>query len=289
MSEILITGGNGALGQAIISQLIKTNNFRVYTAGRTVVEGVHAHFPIDICDSTQMSTAFNKIKPRYVLHLAANFTGSLEEMYSVNVVAARQILDLAKSANFKTRILLTGSAAEYGAVKETENPIREDRILKPVSAYGVTKAWQTQLIGFYIALGVDVLEARIFNLAGAKISKNLFFGRITHQIEEILAGKKDTLEIGPLSAVRDYISIAEAAEQILAIMTNGVSGEIYHVASGAPLRMRDLLAQELSASNLDFSIVREAENNSNRSGYDVPAIYADVSKTQRLLNQNTTA
>lgn len=38
----------------------------------------------------------------------------------------------------------------------------------------------------------------------------------------------------------------------------------------------------LDVNKLDFSIVRESSGSSNRSCYDVPIIYADISSTQQL-------
>jgi len=46
--------------------------------------------------------------------------------------------------------------------------------------------------------------------------------------------------------------------------------------------MRDMLLRLLEKNKLDVSIVRESEELSNRSGYDVPVIYADMTKASKL-------
>ncbi len=74
------------------------------------------------------------------------------------------------------------------------------------------------------------------------------------------------------------------SRQILAIARYGKAGQVYNVASGEPVLMRDLLARILSAHGLDMSIVREAESLSNRTGYDVPVIYADMTRTNQLMS-----
>jgi nucleoside-diphosphate-sugar epimerase len=170
-------------------------------------------------------------------------------------------------------------------VHPDENPVREDRVLRPVSVYGMTKAWQTQLAGLYAARGVDVAVARVFNLEGPGMSERLFVGRLQKQIQEVLAGSRQVIELGPLDATRDYLSTAEAAEQLLAIAAYAPAGSIHHVASGVPVTMRALMERMLAASGLDAGIVRENRELSNRSGYDVPAIYADVGATMALLKQ----
>jgi len=152
---------------------------------------------------------------------------------------------------------LIGSAAEYGVVRLEENPIREDRVLNPVSIYGLTKAWQTQLAGYYASSGVDVVVARVFNLDGPRLSERLFIGRLQKQIAEVLACQKTVIELGPLTAIRDYVSTDEAADQVLAIAEHGETGRVYHVASGLPVKMRDILVRYLSIHKLDASIVHE--------------------------------
>jgi GDP-4-dehydro-6-deoxy-D-mannose reductase len=231
----------------------------------------------------QLSAAFQRADPDLVLHLAATFSGELAEICAVNVEPARHLLDLVRRSGNRARVVLIGSAAEYGVVSPGENPLREDHVLMPVSAYGVSKAWQTQLMGLYCSDGVDVICARVFNLWGPGVSDRLFAGRLRRQIDEVLAGTRGRIEVGPTNAVRDYLSTAEAAVQLMAIASRGKAGQVYHVASGIPVTVRDWMVQQLNMAGLDASLVQESPGLSNRSGYDVPEIYADVSKTRGLL------
>jgi nucleoside-diphosphate-sugar epimerase len=91
------------------------------------------------------------------------------------------------------------------------------------------------------------------------------------------------IELGSLSATRDYVTTDEAAEQLLAIAEHAASGRVYHVASGIPITMRELLNRYLIINQLDASIVRESAALTNRTGYDVPAIYAHMTNTMRLM------
>jgi nucleoside-diphosphate-sugar epimerase len=282
MKTVLVTGATGALGQAVIGRLQKDDHNRVIATSRHYRDA--NGFQLDIRDRDQLYAAVNRIQPDLVLHLVATFTADFEESYAVNVEATRHLLDGIRQSGHHTRVLVIGSAAEYGVVRPEENPIREDRLLSPVSVYGLTKAWQTQLAGLYASRGIDVVIARIFNLDGPGLSEHLFIGRLQKQIEEVLTGRKSTIELGPLSATRDYLSTDEAAEQILAIAAHGGSGQVYHVASGIPVTMRDMLSRYLAIYKLDASIVKEGAELSNHSGYDVPAIYANITSTSQLMS-----
>jgi GDP-4-dehydro-6-deoxy-D-mannose reductase len=90
--------------------------------------------------------------------------------------------------------------------------------------------------------------------------------------------------MGPMSAVRDYITFNEAAVQIEAVALHGKAGNIYHIASGRPVTVRDVLRQHLVSHGLDMTCVEEGAEHSNHAGYDVPVVFADISKTRQLLS-----
>lgn len=280
----LITGATGALGQALMKRLVANpSDLVVFAPGRS-----------DDCDTLdlrrhdQIVRTIECTRPDLIMHLAATFSSDFDEAYAINVNATQHMLKAVEDLGLSTRVVLIGSAAEYGLVSAEENPIGEDRVLRPVSIYGMTKAWQTELAYVYASRGVDVVVARLFNLIGPGLSERLFIGRLHKQIEELRRGERERIEVGSLSAVRDYISTDDAITQLLAIADYGEVGEVYHIASGEPVMMRELLARELAAHGLHESTVVEGTDLSNRRGYDVPAIYAEISKTAALLKKRET-
>jgi nucleoside-diphosphate-sugar epimerase len=283
MTTVLLTGGGGALGKRV-AESFRSRGYNVVYGSRRAVSCVSERV-LDVTDAANVSAVIHLVKPTVIVHLAATFVNDYDVAYSTNVVGAKNILSAVKESSQPIRVVLAGSAAEYGLVTPEENPVREDRILRPVSIYGLTKSWQTNYGLMCSFQGMDVVIARIFNLDGEGLSNQLFVGRINEQIQDIESGLRQRIEVGSLSAVRDYISMKDAALQLIAICERGQSGQIYHVASGQPVKMRDFLKQRLSKSGLDFSIVDEAPALSFRSGYDVPVIYADISRTIALLEE----
>lgn len=283
MKTVLITGGGGVLGNAVSRQL-RSRHFHVVCGTRRApldASGIQ----IDVTDPAQVSTAIRSVSPSVIIHLAATFENEFEAAFATNVQGARNLLAAVQESGSNARVVLAGSAAEYGLVSPEENPIREDRLLRPVSIYGLTKSWQTTWGVLCAYQGQDIVVARIFNLDGPGLAGRLFVGRIDQQIREVCAGQRQRVQVGPLSAVRDYISVDDAANQLIAIIGRGRSGQVYHVASGRPVKMRDLLAQRLATHGLDFSIVDEAASLSTHAGYDVPVVYADITRTTALLTE----
>lgn len=279
--KVLLTGSTGALGQVFANRLhANPADFIVFAPRR----GEHDD-SLDLRNRDQIARTIERTRPDLIVHLAATFSNEFDEAYAINVDATRHMLETVEASGQPVRVVLIGSAAEYGPVAPAENPIVEDRVLRPVSIYGMTKAWQTELAYVHASRGVNVVVARVFNLVGPGLSERLFIGRLYKQIEEVLRGEREKIEVGPLSAVRDYISIDDAVTQLLAIADYGEAGEVYHVASGEPVTMRELIDRELAAHGLNESIVVERADLSNRSGYDVPSIYADISRTAMLLKK----
>ncbi len=279
MTTVLVTGAGGALGRALCRHLDEQADCRVVRCGRHAGDGDLA---LDVTDERRVAEVVAMYQPARIFHLAATFEDDFELACRVNVYAARYLFEAVNTLERPCRVLVAGSAAEYGVVSPAENPVAESRVLNPVSIYGLTKAWQTQLAGYYAGQGVDVVTARIFNLDGEGLSERLFAGRVKKQIEAVLSGRQPRIELGPLNAQRDYVSLDEAVRQILLIADRGVSGRIYHVASGEAVDMKTLLEGYLAAAGLDMSIVDHGEANRYRAGYDVPVIFADMQRTRAL-------
>jgi GDP-4-dehydro-6-deoxy-D-mannose reductase len=88
--------------------------------------------------------------------------GRLRSRLAVNADSARHFSTL-RAARVADTLGANGSAAEYGIVEPSRTPSRS-HVLRPVSPYGVTKAYQTLIAGFYAHQhGVDVVVARLFN------------------------------------------------------------------------------------------------------------------------------
>ncbi|CAN5305125.1 GDP-mannose 4,6-dehydratase [soil metagenome] len=282
MNTVLVTGGLGTLGNALSTHL-RLSGYDVIQSGRNVPEGQgFAH--VDVSNFTQVCETIETFRPTVIVHLAATFENQFDSAFTINVMGAKNILTAIDKIGCVTRVVLAGSAAEYGLISPDENPIHENTMLRPVSIYGLTKSWQTNWGLMCAHQGQDVIIARIFNLDAPQLSNRLFIGRINQQIEEILLGKRSRIEIGSLSAIRDYVSLNLASQQLLAIIKYGQSGTVYHVASGQAVTMRDLLTQRLMSHNLKFDIVDEHPNHTTHTGYDIPIIYADITRTKALFS-----
>jgi nucleoside-diphosphate-sugar epimerase len=281
MKTLLITGANGALGKVLSTHLKSNKSYRVITAGRQ--QGC-TDYVFDIFDDIKLKNCLVKTQPQIIFHLVASYSKDFEESYKTNVEATKKLLDLVKAELSSARVVLIGSAAEYGIVENDDNPIKEIFRLKPVTTYGLTKSLQTMLMHFYQAQNVDVVLARIFNLYGDGISPHLLAGNLLNQLKDYKNNGITKIVTGDLSQIRDFISVEEASKQLECIALKGESGEIYHVATGVPMKAREFALKILKMKGVGEEILLEEKQPYLASSVEM--IYADMSKTENLLCNN---
>lgn len=278
----LVTGATGGFGPILVNWLQKNKPGPIWLTGRKTLP-VEGYYPCDLTDANSTKELISRIRPSVIFHMAGDFTNKYEFDYSINSLGARNIIEALLADNINARVVLIGSAAEYGIVLPHENPIKENQVLRPVSVYGLTKSFQTQL-GVYFAhnSSVEVVIARMFNLLAPGLSERLFVGRVEKQIASYLSGEAREIVVGNLDAQRDYVPVERAIEQLNMIAMRGKSGEVYHVASGKPVIMRQLLQDLLANAGISQSVVKENVGAVGRMGYDVPIVFADMTKTNNL-------
>jgi GDP-4-dehydro-6-deoxy-D-mannose reductase len=280
--RVLITGATGGVAGSVITRYASDPRNELVTCGRADRK-TDGYVRCDLSDHDAVQIMVKRIRPRLVIHLAGSFLNNLAGDVAVNALSAGWIAETLLENNDDARLVLVGSAAEYGMIMPDENPVPETHALRPVSVYGLTKAMQTQIGTFYAAArGVDVVIARLFNVYGTGLSERLFIGSAERQIECFKRGEIEHLVFGNLDSERDYISIDEAARLIMLIAERGESGSVYNVGSGQPVRMRELLKQLLAAAGISHASFKERQIDGRVAAVDLPCIYADVSRLHAL-------
>jgi GDP-4-dehydro-6-deoxy-D-mannose reductase len=279
--KVLILGANGFTGRELIRHLERSAAHEIYCAALSLPESPRS-FECDLTCAESVLSLVTTTRPAQVYHLAGRFTNDYEVDYAANVVSTKNLLDGIRKLQIDCRVLLVGSSAEYGLVEPTENPVEEEHDLNPISVYGLTKVFQTQLMRLYHTVHrMDVVLARPFNLLGRGVSPRLFVGRVQQQIESYLKGEISRIVLGNLRHRRDYISVEKAVAAYELIMNHGQAGEVYNVGSGHSIAIRELLKNMLAEHGLSMDIVDE-QLNDDSGRPDIKDLYADLSKISRL-------
>jgi GDP-4-dehydro-6-deoxy-D-mannose reductase len=280
--NVLITGALGFGGRKLNKFLSEKGSYELFTSDIHINDSANNYWCCDLLDFKGINALLLKTRPDFIYHLAGTFSNEYEKDYAANVLATKNVLDAVRNLKKECRVMLFGSAAEYGIVLKDENPIKESRALCPVSVYGLTKVYQTYLMQYYCnAFNLDIVMARPFNIFGREISSKLFVGRVYQQIQLLKNNEIEKIVLGNLDSERDYISIDDAIEHYVTIMLYGNSGEVYNVGNGVPVKTKTILKKILKEENVDESRVETAKLERDNF-YDVSQIYADMNKLQGL-------
>ncbi|MFX0071614.1 MAG: GDP-mannose 4,6-dehydratase [Candidatus Hermodarchaeota archaeon] len=272
----------GFIGKAFIDYHLAQENVveDIFTVDIISVKNKN-HFQCDATVFEKLNKIIQEVKPDEIYNFSGSFSNIFEKDYLNNVIVTKNIFDsIVLNENYNCKILINGSAAEYGFLKDINMPIKENHPLNPISSYGLTKIYQTYLaITYFLRNDVQVYIARPFNIIGYGISTNLFIGRLLEGIKNNIKNK-DKIVVGNLNNERDYLDIEDLIRAYDKIMNYGSPGEIYNIGSGISIKMQNLFDMFLKLFGIATT---EVEINKNfTSKYDVPKIIADISKLSKL-------
>lgn len=242
----LITGSSGFIGSRLVSIL--------------EAEGVDVkevkHKALGRCFDG-IDSFIRDIKPDVVFHLAGLFRSTnVYEMIEANCLYAAKLLDALKSQEIDCRIVLMGSAAEYGIVEESALPIREDQHPRPETPYGISKLSQTMIGLSFAADGMDVVIARPYNVLGVGMSEFLAISGFARQLREIKSGRiPPVLKTGNLDTRRDFISVNSCVRALIFLgSARGAAGRIVNICSGKTWQIRYIVERMIEMIGLPVHI-----------------------------------
>tara|TARA_B100001063_G_C16725284_1_gene536017 strand:+ start:449 stop:1297 length:849 start_codon:yes stop_codon:yes gene_type:complete len=280
MGKILITGASGFTGKNLFN-LLKDSDNEIFLTDNIENIDYQNYIKCDLVNEDAVLKLLNQVCPSYIYNLAGTYTNEFSIDFNSNVLAVKNILDNLIHLKINAKVLLIGSAAEYGHVSEKNNPVNENQKLLPISFYGISKVFQNNLMNYYVRKHeLNIVMARTFNIYGKGISNKLFAGRIYQMIEMYKNNQIDELRLHDLDNLRDYIHIDDTIRHYLDIMEHGNKGEVYNVGSGKPLTNYNLLKSILKEEGLNYNSLNI--DNLISENTEVRSIYADIRKLKKL-------
>lgn len=319
---ILVTGGAGFIGSALIRYLIaETDNSVVnidcltYASNMDglveVIDSPRYHFiEANICDRAAINVALKQFQPDAIMHLAAeshvdrSIEGS-DEFVQTNIVGTFNLLEATRSyysalSNTKRahfRLLHVSTDEVYGDLSD-RGKFTEQSSYAPSSPYSATKAAADHLVrAWHRTYALPILITNSSNNYGPfqHIEK-----LIPQTINNALAGKPIPIYGNGLQ-IRDWLYVEDHVTALYTVLRKGKVGETYNIGANCEKRNIDVVniiceqLEELAGNNpnslkmskgqIGFkSLINYVED---RSGHDIR--YAiDSSKLQRELDWKPT-
>jgi GDP-4-dehydro-6-deoxy-D-mannose reductase len=249
--KALVTGAGGFVGTALVGHL--------ESAGDEVVGIDHVTGP-DITDPAGVRDAVARHRPDAVYHLAAvtHIGASWDaplEVFRVNAEGTLNVLSACAAAGVG-RVLVVGSADEYGAVRPEDLPLTEEAPLRPLTPYGASKVAADSLaLQSFLGQGLPVIRVRAFNHTGATQSERFMIPGLARRIAAAERDGRKEVPVGSLEPVRDYTDVADVVVAYRLLVERGEPGEVYNVCSGVGRSVAEVADQLLALARHAIELV----------------------------------
>lgn len=260
----LITGGAGFVGQWLARAMLER---RWAVTSASIGAGNHPAIltpderaavqwlAVDVQREDELERAVEASAPDVVVHLAGvsfvpQAAGAPTQAYEVNVLGAVRLFNALarrkRAGTLDPRILVVGSATQYGRHEPSEMPLREEAEQRPVTVYAATKAAQEiAALQAYRAEGLQVICTRSFNHSGPGHDARFLLPALVERGLELRRTGGHALQLGDARAVRDYLHVSDVVRAYLLLVERGTAGEVYNVCSGEGVSARELAADVL--------------------------------------------
>jgi GDP-4-dehydro-6-deoxy-D-mannose reductase len=286
--KVLITGVGGFVGGHVVdflaAQRPAVEVFGIVRRGGS--DALRARgatlFTADLEDGPATDAVVDQVRPDRILHLAGQ--SSVHRSWEnpaatlrANVHGLLNVLEAVRRRSLAPRVLVVGSAEEYGAVQAERLPVIERTRLQPASPYAVSKVAQAYLARqYFLSHGVPVVCTRTFHHTGPGRGEVFAESSFARQIAEIEAGRQaPVLSVGNLDAVRDYSDVRDVVRAYWLLLQKGRAGETYNVCSGQGIAIGDILQTLLDVSGVTIEVRRDPDR---MRPSDIPAIIGNPKK-----------
>lgn len=249
--KILVTGGAGFIGSAVIRHIIKNTDSQVLNVDKLTYAGnleslidiednsKYNFKQIDICDSIAIEQAFNNFQPDLIMHLAAesHVDRSIDgpaEFINTNIVGTYTLLEVARKywqaldadrkSHFRFHHISTDEV--YGDLEGTTDLFTETTPYAPSSPYSASKASSDHLVrAWHRTYGLPVVITNCSNNYGPY-----------HFPEKLIPLViLNALDLKPLpiygkgDQIRDWLYVEDHARALYKVVTEGTIGETYNI------------------------------------------------------------
>jgi dTDP-glucose 4,6-dehydratase len=249
--KILVTGGAGFIGSAVVRHIINETKDSVINLDKLTYAGnlnsldkvsnseKYYFEQVDICDRSELERVFTIHQPDAVMHLAAesHVDRSIDGPYAfieTNIVGTYTLLEVSrvywkglseeKKSKFRFHHISTDEV--YGDLHNTDSLFTETTPYAPSSPYSASKASSDHLVrAWHRTYGLPVVVTNCSNNYGPYHFPEKLIPLV---ILNALSGKPLPV-YGKGDQIRDWLYVEDHARALYTVVTKGCVGETYNI------------------------------------------------------------
>jgi dTDP-glucose 4,6-dehydratase len=249
--KIIVTGGAGFIGSAVIRHIIENTDDSVLNLDKLTYAGNlsslnsvssssrYQFVQADICDKAALTRIFADYQPDAVMHLAAEShvdrsIDGPDEFIQTNIVGTYNLLEVAKQywqlldgeqkETFKFHHISTDEV--FGDLGHTDNLFTETTPYDPSSPYSASKAASDHLVqAWHKTYGLPMVMTNCSNNYGPYHFPEKLIPLV---IINALQGKPLPI-YGKGDQIRDWLYVEDHARALYCVLTSGINGQTYNI------------------------------------------------------------
>ena len=270
--KIIVTGGSGDLGQALIPKLVSDGFNCISISKKSSRNKLVKNIKCDITNFRKLNLVINKFKPDIIIHLAG-LTGNIacetnpKKAFLTNVFGTLNILK--SSIKLKPKIIFISTGEIYG---KTKNKVNENALPKPVNIYGITKMLSENLILNY---STDYRTPAVILRFSYCYDENFTKRGFSSMFKKAISGEK--IQIFGGDQILDLLHFNDAIHAILKSITYNKT-EIFNIGSGETQSLISIINKLKKIMNNDVNYVLRPYR-----GFEVKTCKLNINKAKKNL------
>ena len=245
--KLLITGIDGFTGRHLANYL--KDDFEIF--GTSLKKSSNNTFRCDITNKDEIQAVIKKLKPEYIIHLAAISYAAEDDRlsyYKVNVLGSENLIN---SIDYGVKkIIIASSATVYG--NQNKEILDESMCPEPNSHYGISKLALEKISKNYFET-LPIILTRPFNYTGIGQSEKFLIPKIVSHYKQ----KKTTISLGNLDVIREFNDVKFVCECYKRLLLSDIKSEIVNIASGRGIKLLDIINMMNKISGYEINVKQD--------------------------------